>query len=190
MRKVAIALLLASATAATPALAQDGASFAGPRVEGVVGWDRTQANGGRDDGVMYGIGAGYDFQRGNTVFGAEAELTDSDAKDCIGTATLTDPRLCAKAGRDLYVGGRAGIVVGGSTLLYAKAGYTNARYKASFDDGTGVLSDASNLDGVRVGAGAEYAVGPNSYVKAEYRYSNYEHGVERHQALAGFGFRF
>ncbi|MGH6780570.1 MAG: outer membrane protein [Phenylobacterium sp.] len=190
MRKVATALLLASAVAATPALAQDAASFSGPRVEGVIGWDRSQANGGHDDGVLYGIGAGYDFQRGNTVFGVEAELTDSDAKDCIGAATAADPRLCAKAGRDLYVGGRAGFVVGGSTLLYAKAGYTNARYKLSADDGVATISDGSNLDGVRVGAGAEYAVGPNSYVKAEYRYSNYEQGLERHQALAGFGFRF
>src|SRR5262245_10338595 len=105
MRKVATALLLASAVAATPALAQDAATFSGPRVEGVIGWDRTQANGGHDDGVLYGIGAGYDFQRGNLVFGGEAELTDSDAKDCIGSATAADPRLCAKAGRDIYVGG-------------------------------------------------------------------------------------
>lgn len=190
MRKVAITLLLASATAATPALAQEGAPFNGPRVEGVIGWDRTQANGGHDDAVMYGIGAGYDVQRGNTVFGAEAELTDSDAKDCVGAATAADPRLCAKAGRDIYVGGRAGYVIGGSTLLYAKAGYTNARFKATADDGTTTISDGNNLDGIRLGAGAEYAIGPNSYVKAEYRYSNYERGLERHQALAGFGFRF
>lgn len=190
MRKVAIALLLASATTATPALAQDGAAFSGPRVEGVIGWDRTQANGGHDDGVLYGVGAGYDIQRGNSVFGLEAELTDSDVKECIGAATAADPRVCAKAGRDIYVGGRAGFVVGGSTLLYAKAGYTNARYKGTVDDGTAVLSDGNNLDGIRVGAGAEYAVGPNSYVKAEYRYSNYEKGISRHQALAGFGFRF
>ena len=52
------------------------------------------------------------------------------------------------------------------------------------------FTDSANADGVRVGAGAEYAIGPNSYVKAEYRYSNYEGGFERHQALAGFGFRF
>lgn len=190
MRKVAIAILLASATAATPALAQDGAAFSGPRVEGVVGWDRTQANGGHDDGVLYGIGAGYDIQRGSTVFGLETELTDSDVKECVGARTAADPRVCAKAGRDIYVGGRAGFVVGGSTLLYAKAGYTNARYKGTVDDGTTRLSDGNNLDGIRVGAGAEYAVGPNSYVKAEYRYSNYEKGISRHQALAGFGFRF
>ncbi|PTD22084.1 outer membrane protein [Sphingomonas fennica] len=191
MRKVATALLLASAVAATPALAQDNAgSFAGPRVEGVIGWDRTQANGGHDDGVLYGIGAGYDFQRGNTVFGLETELTDSDVKQCIGAATAADPRLCAKAGRDIYVGGRVGYVVGGSTLLYAKAGYTNGRYKVSADDGTVRISGGQNLDGIRVGAGAEYAIGPNSYLKAEYRYSNYEQGVSRHQALAGFGFRF
>lgn len=190
MRKVAIALLLASATAATPALAQDGAAFSGPRVEGVIGWDRTQANGGHDDGVLYGIGAGYDIQRGNTVFGLETELNDSNVKECVGAATTADPRLCAKAGRDIYVGGRAGFTVGNSTLLYAKAGYTNARYKVTADDGAAVLRDGQNLDGFRLGAGAEYAVGPNSYLKAEYRYSNYEQGISRHQVVGGFGFRF
>ena len=190
MRKVATALLLASAVAATPALAQDAANFSGPRVEGVIGWDRVQANGGHDDGLLYGIGAGYDFQNGNMVYGLETELTDSDTKSCVGATTAADPRLCAKTGRDLYVGGRVGAVVGGSTLLYAKAGYTNARFKGSIDDGTVFISDGNNLDGVRVGAGAEYAIGTNSYLKAEYRYSNYEQGLERHQALAGFGFRF
>ncbi|WP_380873509.1 hypothetical protein ACFB49_41920 [Sphingomonas sp. DBB INV C78] len=190
MRKVATALLLASAVAATPALAQDAANFAGPRVEGVIGWDRVQANGGHDDGVLYGIGAGYDLQSGNMVYGLEAELTDSDVKACVGAATTADPRLCAKTGRDIYVGGRVGAVVGGSTLLYAKAGYTNARYKVSADDGTVFISDGSNLDGIRVGAGAEYALSPNTYLKAEYRYSNYEQGLERHQVVGGFGFRF
>jgi len=107
------------------------------------------------------------------------------------TTTLADPRLCLKSGRDLYAGGRIGTVLGGSTLLYAKAGYTNAQAKLTSDDGTGQITlDKSNLDGVRVGAGVEHAVGPRSYVKAEYRYSNYEAGVQRHQGMAGFGFRF
>jgi outer membrane immunogenic protein len=33
-------------------------------------------------------------------------------------------------------------------------------------------------------------LGTNSFAKAEYRYSNYEQGVERHQVMGGFGFRF
>ena len=81
--------------------------------------------------------------------------------------------------------------MGGRTLLYAKAGYTNTRAKLTGDDGTGQVTLAKqDLDGVRVGAGVEYAVGPNSFVKTEYRYSNYEQGFSRHQVMGGFGFRF
>lgn len=189
MRSIVVAALLA-ASAATPALAQDNAPFTGPRVEGLVGWDRVQNN-GSDDSIAYGIGAGYDVQTGFGVLGLEGEVADSNAKQCFGSTTAADPRVCAKAARDLYVGGRLGTVVGGKTLLYVKAGYTNARAKITSNDGTGQITLASqNLDGARIGAGAEYAIGPNSFVKAEYRYSNYEQGFARHQVLGGFGFRF
>ena len=190
MIKIAISALLAVA-AASPALAQDRAPFTGFRVEGLAGWDRVQAAGDHDDALGYGVAAGYDMQMGRALVGIEAEAADSNAKQCSGTATVDDPRFCVKTGRDLYVGGRVGTVVGNKTLLYAKAGYTNARAKFTGNDGTGQTTLASsNLDGVRVGAGAEYAVGQNAFVKAEYRYSNYESGVERHQVVGGFGFRF
>lgn len=191
MRSVAFIALAGAAGLATPALAQEpaAASFAGPRVEGIVGWDRSQGYGDHDDGALYGIAGGYDFQSGNLVLGVDAEVNDSTAKDCAGAGSAADPRVCAKAGRDLYVGGRVGTVVGGRTLLYAKAGYTNARYKVSYDDGD-KITDGRNFDGLRVGAGAEYALSRNSFLKAEYRYSNYEDGLARHQVVGGFGFRF
>ena len=47
-----------------------------------------------------------------------------------------------------------------------------------------------NLDGVRVGAGAQFGIGANSYIRTEYRYSNYQDGFDRHQVVGGFGFRF
>ena len=190
MRCFAYAALLAT-VAASPALAQEKAPFTGPRVEGLVGWDRVQAQGDHDDAIGYGAAVGYDIQMGGAVVGLDAEYSDSDNRTCVGTTTAADPRLCLKSGRDLYAGARVGTVIGSSTLLYAKAGYTNAQAKLTSDDGTGQITlDKSNLDGVRVGLGAEHAVGPRSFVKAEYRYSNYEAGVERHQAMAGFGFRF
>ena len=34
------------------------------------------------------------------------------------------------------------------------------------------------------------ALGPNTFVKAEYRYSNYEQGFDEHQGVVGLGFRF
>jgi outer membrane immunogenic protein len=189
MRKLVLASLVAIAFA-TPAMAQD-APFTGPRVEGVVGWDRVQGGGSKSDDVMYGINAGYDAQMGGAVIGAEVEYSDSSNRACSGAKTVADPRLCLKAGRDLYAGARVGTVVGGRTLLYAKAGYTNADAKFTSDNGTTETTLAKNhLDGIRVGAGVEQSLGNRVYLKGEYRYSNYEQGVERHQALAGVGVRF
>jgi outer membrane immunogenic protein len=187
MRSVAFAAVAAGSALfglSTPALAQAPVGdFTGPRVEGIVGWDRSQAYGDHDDGVLYGLGAGYDIQSGNLVLGVDAEVNDSTAKDCGGG-------ICAKAGRDLYIGGRVGTVVGARTLLYVKAGYTNARYKLAFDGSGGDTIDGRNYDGLRVGAGAEYALSPKTFVKAEYRYSNYQDGIERHQVVGGVGLRF
>jgi outer membrane immunogenic protein len=193
MHKYFLAALLAG-TVATPALAQSnaGGTFTGLRVEGIVGGDRVQAD-GHEDGVVYGVGVGYDMQMGGAVVGIEAEASDSSADVCDKDVDVIGDRLCIGAKRDLYVGGRVGAAVGTSTLIYGKAGYTNARFGFDYDDGgngSNDFGDGRNLDGVRVGAGVETLLGSNSFVKAEYRYSNYEQGVERHQVLGGFGFRF
>jgi outer membrane immunogenic protein len=196
MKKYLIAGLLAAGIAA-PALAQDAGAdngrFTGFRVEGLAGYDRVNAD-GHSDGVTYGAGVGYDFQAGNMVVGIEGEAADSTVDECVsGTVTIADS-LCVKAGRDLYAGGRIGAVVGSNTLLYAKAGYTNARVNSDYEDGTaGTAADFNlhqNLDGIRAGVGAEFGVGSNAFIKAEYRYSNYEQGIERHQGVVGVGLRF
>ena len=74
-------------------------------------------------------------------------------------------------------------------------------------DGTTEFRDDIDADGYRVGAGAEYALGTNSFAKLEYRYSNYKKAeidlggtlpdggrfnvdTDRHQIVAGFGYRF
>lgn len=161
---------------AAPAMAQDNAAFTGFRVEALVGYDNVDVPGLKNpDGVLYGIGAGYDAQLGGVVVGVEADVTDSTTK-----VKLVGPDI--ESDRDLYVGGRIGTLVG-SGLLYAKVGYTNARFEVNGAGG-------SNNDGVRAGIGYEYLLSGKSFLKLEYRYSNYEGGVERNQAVAGFGFRF
>ena len=193
MRILFSAALLA-ATSATPALAQTNAPFTGARAEGVVGWDRVQADGGHEDGVVYGGQVGYDFQSGLGLVGIEGEVTGTSTDACDSgraSATPTLPQTCVKGGRDLYAGARIGTVIGGNTLLYAKAGYTNARDRLTSYDGTSTTTlTGRNLDGVRVGAGIEHNFGPRVYGKAEYRYSNYQDDVSRHQVLAGVGVRF
>ena len=192
MRKSVLCVLLAAS--AVPAAAQDSAPFSGLRVEGVVGYDAADVEGENSDGVTYGAQVGYDVRSGNAVFGVEGEATDSTVDECVNDVTVAGDELCVGAGRDLYVGGRVGAAVSDNVLLYGKAGYTNARVGLDYDDGTAGdaldFEEGENLDGARVGGGVEVALGPNSYAKTEYRYSNYEQGFDRHQVVAGFGFRF
>lgn len=193
MTKFLTAALVATTALSAPAFAQSGdaAPFTGPRVEAVAGWDRVQGGGEHRNGVTYGGGVGYDFQMGGAVVGLEGELTGSTTDSCGGSKTVADPQICLKAGRDLYAGARVGAVLGENNLLYAKAGYTNARVRLTSDDGTATTTLAGrNLDGVRVGAGVEHKFGSSTYGKVEYRYSNYQDGVSRHGVVAGVGVRF
>lgn len=196
MRKLLFAALLAGGAtlAATPALAQEAAPFSGVRVQGIAGYDRVNTDGEHSNGVAYGAQVGYDFQAGGLVLGVEGEAGDSSVDDCATGVIVATDELCANAGRDLYVGGRVGYAVSPRVLLYGKAGYTNGRLSLDYEDGTAAtapdFSIRENLDGVRVGGGVEFAVGRNAFLSTEYRYSNYEQGVDRHQVVAGFGFRF
>jgi outer membrane immunogenic protein len=198
MRKLVLAALAASAFAA-PAVAQDD-SFTGLRAEGVVGYDRvgdgTGQDAGTSDGVSYGGAIGYDVQAGGAVFGVEGELTGSTTDTRADSLLAAGDRLTVDMGRDLYVGGRIGGVVGSGTLLYAKGGYTNARVDTEYRTATTTTRVGENMDGFRVGAGIEKKLGGNMYVKGEYRYSNYgdlggyDIDVDRHQVAAGIGIRF
>lgn len=194
MRKFVLAALIAG-TAATPALAQVGVAgpFTGLRVEGLVGYENADTRAGDRDGVVYGAGVGYDMQMGGALVGIEAEASDSTVDACARGTIVANDELCARMGRDLYAGGRVGGLIGPATLLYAKAGYVNGRTGITYSDGgagTANFVENRNLDGVRLGGGAEFALGPNSFAKAEYRYTNYERGFEKHQVVGGFGFRF
>ena len=196
--KIFAAALIASSALAAPAFAQD-ATFTGPRAEAVVGWDRvTDESFNTDssrDGVVYGGQVGYDFQRGNAVFGVEGEVTGATTKNTSNNVLVVPDTLRTKAGRDLYVGARVGFTVGERTLVYAKGGYTNAQFKNEYRSATTNISDRENVDGWRLGAGAEVKLSGNVYAKAEYRYSRYDDnnsGVDakRHQVIGGVGVRF
>jgi outer membrane immunogenic protein len=117
---------------------------------------------------------------------------ESEVDECVAAFQIAGDQLCADAGRDLYVGGRAGAVVGANSLVYAKAGYTNVNFDAEYraTPTSAVVATDTNLDGVRVGGGVQLGLGTNLYAKAEYRYSNYEQGFEKHQGVVGLGFKF
>jgi outer membrane immunogenic protein len=183
MRKLILSAVIGTAAiAATPAFAQDANSspaFNGGHVEAITGYDHISGAGGQD-GVLYGVGAGYDFRTGNAVIGIEGEVLESTAGECAGN-------VCVDASRDFYIGGRVGAVVAPNLLLYGKLGYSNARVEAT----SGNVTDSTTLDGIRAGAGVEWLIRNTPLsIRAEYRYTNYESGVERHQGTLGLAFRF
>ena len=207
---------LFGAAIATPALAQDtNPTFTGPRVEATIGFDSIGAGSDVDvdgndqsvEGFLYGVGIGYDFAAGGALVGVEAELTDSTGSV---ESSNNDPETFGfgrvGTGRDIYVGGRVGILANPQTLVYVKGGYTNARLDALGRVGNDELETDIELEGYRLGAGAERAIGRNSFVKVEYRYSNYNDATvlfdgdavsgtfdidsDRHQVAASVGFRF
>ncbi len=184
MRMLCAAAVLAAASA-SPAFAQDAApvNFQGGHVEAYAGLDIVTAAGDGASGVMYGIAGGYDFRSGNGVFGIEAEAAESTTDEC---GSFAGVGICAEAGRDLYIGGRAGGVVAEQVLIYAKAGYTNARLSLE----AAGTSAGTNLDGIRGGVGVEWQPDSPFAVRLEYRYSNYQDDFSRHQALLGVGMRF
>lgn len=221
--KKGLALLLAAGSAvalAAPAAAQEDHSFTGPWVAGVAGYDKNQAGDTTDDdtnenndqsaeGLVWGGALGYDVDLGSVVIGGEAELTESTANS---ESLAGDPENFGlgrvDAGRDIYVGARAGFKATPSTLLYAKAGYSNARYGFLGTDGEVSERRSIDTDGWRVGAGVEQKLGSNAFAKLEYRYSNYSKAeidfenpdipdtarfdidTDRHQVVAGVGWRF
>jgi len=226
MRKYVFAALLAG-TVTAPAFGQVVAGpFTGARVEGIVGYDTLRSGDEEDDGVdnsedngdetidgvAYGIGVGYDFDLGGAVAGIEAEYSDSSGKqDRDETLDNVNFSSNLRTGRDIYVGGRIGVNVAPTTLIYGKAGYTNTTIKGGFESDDDRFDFDGNVDGWRLGAGIEQLLGPNAYGKIEYRYSNYSKldfrndfdfedfeaedfktdvNLDRHQVMAGIGFRF
>jgi len=182
--KYLAAAVVAAASLAAPAMAADDDSVT-YRVEVHGGWDRVVVGGGKATGATYGIGLGIDVPVDSLLFlGFEADADLADTHMCLAGPGV---RFCEKAGRDLSAVARAGLDVGSGVKLYVLGGYANARITDSVTTAVGTTKFSANGDGWRVGTGTEVRLGKSAYTKIEYRYSNYEHGYERHQVIAGFG---
>lgn len=167
------------------------------------GYDSVRLSDGSDsgssDGFMYGVNVGYNADLGSAVVGVEAEIGDSAVKETVTDLFEPNDELSVLAARDLYVGFRAGAKLTPNALIYAKAGYTNARFKGRYTDGVDALSEGSNLDGYRLGAGLEYSFGRIG-VRGEYRFSDYGKlkfddvntgiSAQRHQVVIGLVAKF
>lgn len=200
MNRFAILLAATAAAAglvafAAPASAQERATFTGPRAEVTVGYDTTSVGddtaGAPDSVDQARIGGviGYDVALGDhwTIggeVGIGGTLGDGRRFDLGATRYEIDQ------GRDIDASLRLGYKLGDRTLVYGKAGWANSRFIGRVDTGAAEFTEASNEDGVRLGAGVEHMLTDHIYAKAEYRFTSYGDDVERHQLLAGVGFRF
>lgn len=160
--KFAIIAALAALGAATPALAQNNAGFTGARVEATAGYNDVINSRDRND-IVYGFEAGVDAPVGDNF--------------TVGVAANT--RNVFEDNRQIGVTGRVGYAFTPTTLGYTLAGYNNYRSFENFD-----------RDGFAVGAGVEHKISRVTYVKAEYRYSDFDGRVGDSAVTAGVGLRF
>ena len=144
------------------------AAFASPAMASDFAGPRIEVTAGADDvtggvdptDVTYGGVAGYDLQVGKVVVGVEA------------TAANVFDRA------DLGAAARLGYTLNKNVLAYTRVGYTN------LDLG------ARSADGLAVGGGLEVKLVGSTFVKAEYRYTDFDGGLGRHGGLVGIGLRF
>lgn len=205
-----------AAFAVAPAYAQDAG---GARVELNAGYDHTSGKISYTDsavptdnfsddastsGATFGGTAGYDLGLSNKAFvGIEGSIDFADNKRC--EEIFGDDAACFSVKRNYALGARVGTYVGEIARIYVGAAYANGKARISYTDeldATNNFSSSASRGGVRFSGGLEAQVSGNFYTKIEYRYTNYKDhkvsdgtetlslGFDRHQALAGFGFRF
>lgn len=181
-----IALVAVAAAAALPT-----AAHAGGYIQVQTGIDSVSVAGDSDEGVAFGAAAGYDFPIGEKLFvGIEGSVDDSTTKECVTDILVIGDKGCLKTGRDLSAVVRLGTNLSETSQLYVLGGYTNARIKATYDDGVTSDSIGDNGDGFRLGAGYKHNFGEQFFGKLEYRYSNYEGDFSRHNGLVAVGMNF
>ena len=186
---------LAAAAACVPgvAAAQDSdtraSHFDGIRAEARLGYETPTVS---DSGAVYKIGSavsgggeiGFDLKAGKSVVvGPYAVYEFSSVKLCDGAD-------CLKENGNLGVGGRLGVAVSDTVLLYAKAGYARIGFSANTAFGTG----STTKDGVQGAIGANLNVGKNVYGMVEFNYADYGKffgvNLQRRHVAAGVGVRF
>lgn len=153
--------LLITLAAATAAITPVHANqFGGVYAEVTAGYDDVVNQEDATD-VTYGFAAGINIPAGNVILGLQGSLDNVFDR------------------RDVAASARLGYALTDNLLPYVKGGYANFRD-----------INSRSLDGFRVGAGIQYNIGTNTYIKTQYRYSDFNADVGKHGALVGVGFRF
>jgi outer membrane immunogenic protein len=143
------------------------------------------------NGFTVGVQAGYNWQRGNVVFGIEADFNGLDVggsqsqKEVVPGGGGQSAEVSASLSADwlLTMRARLGVTVTPNVLLYATGGLALAEVEVtnSFRDNQGDFilgavdneGASSNSDvrtGWTVGGGLEWAIDRNWSIKTEYQY--------------------
>jgi len=134
-------------------------SWIGPYLGGNLGyeWGSTSNNPTRPSGIAGGIQGGYNWQSGQFVFGAEADIQLAAANDTFAPWKFSNPWFGT-------VRGRAGYAIG-SLLLYGTAGLAFGELSGQT---FGLVSENHTNLGWAAGVGAEAAIYGRWSAKVEY----------------------
>jgi outer membrane immunogenic protein len=201
------AALVGAAMASTAAMAADigpgsrsgigvarlgGYSWTGPYVGANLGyqWGSTTNSPTKPGGVAGGIQAGYNWQTGSFVFGAETDLQISGADDVFAPYKFSNPWFGT-------LRGRAGVALN-NVLFYGTVGLAYGGIKVQST--TSGVDESKTHAGWAAGAGMEVALAGNWTAKAEYLYvdlssrgyslTGTSHGIDSSHLRLGVNYRF
>jgi outer membrane immunogenic protein len=166
-------------------------NWVGPYVGANAGyqWGSTTNNPTKPSGLTGGVQAGYNWQYGQFVFGAETDLQLSGADDVFAGWKFSNPWFGT-------VRGRAGYAMN-NILVYGTLGLAYGGLKGETAAG---LTESKTLGGWAGGLGMEVGFTPNWTARAEYLYidlgdRNYAitgsaNGLESSILRLGLNYRF
>lgn len=139
----------------------------------------TPADGCDDDenGVEYGVRAGYDWQMGGWVMGVVGEFGRPEISDAVSGFSVTPARYTFVREVDYVAAARLRLGYDmGNFLPYVTGGYANAKVQSDYLTSNGANSftpfeSSDNRSGFQLGAGVETRVGERMTVGVEYLYT-------------------
>ena len=136
----------------------------------------------KSGGVQAGLLAGYDFQFGNFVVGAVADISALDSQRTVtGFSTTPANYVFTQELQEMAaIRARVGYAAG-PALIYATGGAAYANVENRFSTTNTANSfveqvNDDNMDGWQAGGGLEWRLAPNLSVTGEYLYTKLENG--------------
>lgn len=206
MRIVAAVALATASFVAVAAHAQNSApaavagTLAGFRVEGNIGWDKTQSLGQNNEKLGYGGSVGFDGNlTDRIVIGPEFTYWRPNRGENRTSMPGVAGGTVYHEGREMLSGDiRIGYRVTPDLLVFGKGGYVNQSQRSYFNAPIGQTSYSTkgHPDGYQVGGGVQYSphdrfsfAPANMYISAQYVYSRFDNRTRDQHAMAGIGFR-